>query len=170
MKHLLILTSILLLSSPVIGQETGVLYLWKTSSGLQWKTFGNEKAQSKYEGEIKNMKPHGYGLMYFLKGKKVMGEWKNGKQWETKHYFYLNGPLVGKYVNGKNVWRTGVLFSRDRINWTENPEVGAKNYTKYGGEIRINGKPSETSTHSPHFNTSSFFSCDWSGNWCLISI
>jgi len=36
MKHLLIiLISFLLLSSPVIGEETGVLYYWETSSGLQ---------------------------------------------------------------------------------------------------------------------------------------
>ena len=56
MKHLLIILSILLLSSPVIGQETGVLYLYESSSGIQWKTFGNEKVQPKYEGEIKNGK------------------------------------------------------------------------------------------------------------------
>ena len=57
MKHLLIILSILLLSSPVIGQETGVLYLYETSSGLVWKTFGNEKFQPKYEGEITNENP-----------------------------------------------------------------------------------------------------------------
>jgi len=58
MKHLLILLiSILLLSSPVIGEETGVLYQYETSSGLVWKTFGNEKLQPKYEGEITNGNP-----------------------------------------------------------------------------------------------------------------
>jgi len=57
-KHLLILhISILLLSSPVIGQETGVLYQYETSSGLVWKTFGNEKLQPIYEGEITNGNP-----------------------------------------------------------------------------------------------------------------
>ena len=58
MKHLLILLiSILLLSSPLFGQETGVLYQYETSSGLVWKTFGNEKLQPKYEGEITNGNP-----------------------------------------------------------------------------------------------------------------
>ena len=57
MKHLLILLSIVLLSSPVIGEETGVLYQYETSSSLVWKTYGNEKLQPKYEGEITNMKP-----------------------------------------------------------------------------------------------------------------
>jgi len=35
MKHLLIIISFLLLSSPLFGQETGVLYQYETSSGLQ---------------------------------------------------------------------------------------------------------------------------------------
>jgi len=35
MKPLLIILSILLLSSPVIGQETGVLYQYETSFGIQ---------------------------------------------------------------------------------------------------------------------------------------
>jgi len=36
MKHLLIiLISILLLSSPLFGQETGVLYQYETSFGIQ---------------------------------------------------------------------------------------------------------------------------------------
>ena len=54
MKHLLIILSFLLLSSPVIGEETGVLYQYETSSGRQWKTFGDGKVQPKYKGEIKN--------------------------------------------------------------------------------------------------------------------
>jgi len=35
MKHLLIILSFLLLSSPVIGQETGALYQYSTSFGIQ---------------------------------------------------------------------------------------------------------------------------------------
>ena len=65
MKHLLILLSILLLSSPVIVQETGVLYLYETSSGIQWKTFGYEKVQPKYEGELKNGKMYGLGVLTY---------------------------------------------------------------------------------------------------------
>jgi len=53
MKHLLIILSFLLLSSPVIGQETSVLYQYETSSGIQWKSFGDGKVQPKYTGEIR---------------------------------------------------------------------------------------------------------------------
>ena len=35
MKHLLIILSLHLLSSPVISQETGVLYQYETSLGTQ---------------------------------------------------------------------------------------------------------------------------------------
>ena len=63
MKHLLLILSIFLLTSPLFCQETGVLYQYKISSSLVWKTFGNEKLQPKYEGEISNGKPDGFGFM-----------------------------------------------------------------------------------------------------------
>ena len=47
MKHLLIILSILLLSSPLFGQETGVLYLWENGT--------------KYMGEWKDGEKHGQG-------------------------------------------------------------------------------------------------------------
>ena len=53
----LLTLSLLLLTSTLFGQETGVLYQYETSSGLVWKTFGNEKLQPKYEGEITNGNP-----------------------------------------------------------------------------------------------------------------
>ena len=70
MKHLLIIISILLLSSPVIGQETNVLYQYKSSSGLVWKTFGNEKLQPKYEGQVENGIPNGQGIFTSSDGSK----------------------------------------------------------------------------------------------------
>jgi len=45
MKHLLIILSFLLLSSPVIGDnhKGETLYVWITSSStLEWKTFGEK--------------------------------------------------------------------------------------------------------------------------------
>ena len=52
MKQLLIIFSILLPSSPLFGQETGVLYQYETSYGIKWKTFGDGTVQPKYEGKI----------------------------------------------------------------------------------------------------------------------
>ena len=122
MKHLLIILSILLLSSPLFGQETGVLYQYETSSGIRWKTFGNEKVQPKYEGEhkdglrngqgtetgpsgekyvgeFKDGWRNGQGTLTSYDGSKYVGEFKNDKEWNTK-YYDKNGNIMGKIVNG----------------------------------------------------------------------
>jgi len=81
MKHLLILIipSILLLTSPLFGQETGVLYQYRTSTGLQWKTFGDGKVQPKYEGEIIYGEPNGQGIYTNPDGRKYVGKFKDGE-------------------------------------------------------------------------------------------
>ena len=101
MKHLLIiLISILLLSSPLFGQETGVLYLWETSSGQVWKTFRDKDTQPKYKGQVENGKPNGQGTHTYSNGKKYVGEWKGGGPWIGKLYD-KDGDIIGKWVNGK---------------------------------------------------------------------
>jgi len=137
----------------VIGQETGVLYEYETSSGIQWKTFGNEKLQPKYEGEIKNGEMDGLGFMTYPYGEKsVVGEWKNGKEWNTKHT-KKDGTLIGKFENGEWIVSWGVLYLGYR-----NGEVGYfpekwegiesednKDFFKYEGEIKI-GSPNGQGT------------------------
>ena len=92
----LLTLSLLLLTSPLFGQETGVLYQYETSSGLVWKTFGDGKVQPKYKGEIKIGKMNGFGVLIYPYGEKsVVGEWKEGKEWNTKHktkmkYLYVS--------------------------------------------------------------------------------
>ena len=69
-RHILILLSILLLSSPVIGQskKSGLLYIWKNGS--------------RYVGEWKDGKKHGQGTYTSGKGEgegdKYVGEFKGG--------------------------------------------------------------------------------------------
>ena len=82
MKQILIIISILLLSSPLFGQETGVLFLHETSSGLVWKIYGDEGINPKYKGEIKNREPNGRGIKIYPNGYKMEGRFKDG---------YLNG-------------------------------------------------------------------------------
>jgi len=120
MKHLLLILSIFLLTSPLFCQETGVLFQYKISSGFVWKTFGKGKVQPKYEGEVSAGIPEGFGILSypFTDGKSVVGEWKDGKEWNTEHYS-KEGIVLGKWENGKwilkgvfclNVWRTGYWF------------------------------------------------------------
>ena len=146
MRHLLlILISLLLLSSPVIGQETGVLYQYETSSDFVWKTFGNEKLQPKYEGEITNGKPDGFGFMTYPYGEKsVVGEWKNGKEWNTKHT-KKDGTLIGKFENGEWIVSWGVFYLGYRNGnvgyfpekWEGIENEDNKDFFKYEGEVEI---------------------------------
>ena len=146
MKHsLIILISFLLLSSPVIGEETGVLYLYETSSGYVFKSFGDVKVQPKYKGEITNGKPNGFGFLIYPYGKKsVVGEWKNGKEWNTKHT-KTDGTLIGKFENGEWIGSWGVLYFGIRNGfhlWYEEKWEGLENednmdFGKYEGEIKI---------------------------------
>ena len=148
MKHLLIIVvSIFLLSSPVIGQETGVLYQFKTTSGFIWKTFGKGKVQPKYEGEVSNGTPNGFGVLSypFSYGKSVIGEWKVGKELNTEHYDN-DGNLIGKWVNGKWELTYGILCRnlKDRkTGWSEkcNDVLGSK----FVGDIE-NMKPNGQGT------------------------
>ena len=130
MKHLLILLiSILLLSSPVIGEETGVLYQYETSSGFVLKSFGDGKVQPKYKGEITNGIPNGFGVLtHPYNQKNVVGEWKNGKEWNTKHT-KNDGNIIGKFENGKQFM---VLFrykKNSKWGWFEYGEVDPKSRT-----------------------------------------
>ena len=103
-KHLLILLSFLLLSSPLFGNnhKGETLYLWETYSGFQWKVFGDKNTRPQYKGEVENGKPNGLGvLIYPYNGKSIVGEWKNGKEWKTKHRT-KNGRLILKFEMGKN--------------------------------------------------------------------
>ena len=68
MRHLLILLiSILLLSSPVIGDnhKGETLYVWETSSGKEWKYFGDKETHPVYKGEITNGEPNGFGVLIY---------------------------------------------------------------------------------------------------------
>ena len=131
----------------MIGQETGVLYQFKTTSGFIWKTFGKGKVQPKYEGEVSNGTPNGFGVLSypFTYGKSVVGEWKVGKELNTEHYDN-DGNLIGKWVNGKWELTYGILCRtlKDRKTvWSEkcNDVLGSK----FVGDIE-NMKPNGQGT------------------------
>jgi len=60
-------------------------------------------------------------LTYPYDGKSIVGEWKNGKEWNTKHT-KKDGTLLGKFENGEWIVSWGVLDYFDE--------------SKYEGEIK----------------------------------
>ena len=136
----------------VYSAEIGILYLWQSSPINVWESYGDENVQQKYEGKTLNGKPSGKGKLTFPDGTSVTGEWKNGKEWNTKH-FDNDGKLIKKYVKGKPIMGAGkkiemIMFLRkvkSRWVWREDGDVG-KDYM-YEGTIE-NGKPNGIGTYT----------------------
>jgi len=160
-RHILIIFSILLLgcvknqTSTEFVQGTEFLYQYETSSGLIFKSFGDGKVQPKYKGEITNGKPNGFGVLTYPYGEKsVVGVWKNGKEWYTKHA-KKDGTLIGKFENGEWIVSWGVLYMGFRNGkvgyytekWEGVVSKGNQDVAKYEGDIR-NGKPNGQGTHT----------------------
>ena len=78
MRHILIILSIILLYTPLFGQETGVLYLYETSTGIKWETFGKKETHLKYKGDVENGEPNGFGVLTHPNGDNYVGEFKGG--------------------------------------------------------------------------------------------
>ena len=108
MKHLLIILSILILSSPVVGDshKGETLYLWKTSSGIVWKGFGDKDTHPKYKGEVKAGKPNGLGVIIYTNGSKYIGRWKSGiREGQGSQIHKGGGKYSGSWKNGS--WWNG---------------------------------------------------------------
>ena len=176
MKHILILLSLLILTLPLVAQETGVLYFKKVNGKYGWFENGNDKKDWKYIGEIKNGKPngtgvlsstlgkysgevkngmkHGQGTYTYKSGRKRVGEFRKGKPWNVKNYD-KNGKIEAEWVKGiklKKVGQeTGVLYFKKvngKYGWFKNGND--KKDWKYIGEIK-NGKPNGTGVLSSTF-------------------
>ena len=114
MKHLLILISILLLSSPVIGDnhKGETLYGWGQYTDYKWMGFGDKETQPKYQGQVKDGKPNGLGVMTYPDGEKYVGEWKDGKKNGQGTETFPDG---GKYVGE---WKNGNYHGQGKVSWT----------------------------------------------------
>ena len=72
--------------------------LGTVTSAISAKFTWSEKLR--YIGEYKEGEPNGQGTLIFHDGSKWIGQWIDGKEWETKH-FSENGTIIGKFSNGK---------------------------------------------------------------------
>jgi len=122
MRHIIILLLyFFFLTFPLLAQETGVLYLTKVNGKFGWFENSNDIKDWKYEGEIKNGKPngtgvleytlatyfgevkngmqHGQGTYTYKSGRKIAGEFRKSKPWNAKKYD-KNGKLEAEWVKG----------------------------------------------------------------------
>ena len=116
-----------LLNPILFGQDTGVLYMNKTSSGYSWKTFEDGIVHSKYNGEIKNGRPNGFGYQTYKNGNKYFGEHKNGFPNGEGRSIYPDGSMyLGVYKNGKFhgqgtfIWKDGYYYDGEFRDGTPN--------------------------------------------------
>ena len=111
MRHILILISLILLSSPVIGDnhKGETLYGWGKYPEIVWKGFGDKETHPKYEGEVENGVPNALGVLISTNGWKYFGSWKNGEIWNGTEYDKY-GNTIYRSVNGKrkysNLYKT----------------------------------------------------------------
>ena len=129
MKHsLIILISLLLLSSPVIGNnhKGETLYRWGEccKEDYKWMGFGDVETNPVYGGQVKDGKPNGLGILIFISGTKYVGSWENGEElegtltsssgtkyvgsWKNREYWNgtlsdEDGKIYGKVVNGEYI-------------------------------------------------------------------
>ena len=115
MKHLLIiLISILLLSSPVIGDnhKGETLYRWGNTLPYVWKGFGDKDTHPVYKGYVKNGKPHVQGTETLSDGKKYEGEWKDGERNGQGTFTWKDGEkFVGEWM--MDVRRNGTGYDKN---------------------------------------------------------
>ena len=117
MRHILIIISFLLLSSPVIGQETGVLFLREVNDKWEWFEDGNEDEDAKYIGEFKDgffedRQPNGQGTITYPNGIKYVGEWKDGLQNGQGTWTYYNGDKYGGEFKDDELWN-GTTYDKN---------------------------------------------------------
>ena len=110
-KHLLILISILLLSSPVIGEnhKGETLYVLGEYPDWKWVESRDKDTLPKYQGQVKDGKPNGLGVLISTNGWKYFGSWKNGEIWNGTEYD-KDGNIIYRWVEGKrkyhNLYKT----------------------------------------------------------------
>ena len=142
MKHLLIILSILLLSSPVIGEETGVLFLRLENGEVVYSEEGDDDNDAKYVGELKDGKPSGQGtLTNPSSGGKYVGEWKDGAR-TGQGTFTLpdGGTYVGGWKDGKYHGQGTYTFSNGGKGIGDFREDNPWNITEYDKNGNIIGK------------------------------
>ena len=99
MRHILIIFTILLLSSSVIGNshKGETLYGWGEYPDYVWKGVGEKGTHHEYKGKVENGVPNGQGILTAPDGRKYVGDFKDGIPYGQGTFTFLD---VWKYQGG----------------------------------------------------------------------
>ena len=144
MKHLLIIfISILLLSSPVIGDnhKGETLYRWGNTLPYVWKGFGDKETHPVYKGDVENGFPNGQGTLTSPDGIKYIGEFKDGKPHGQGTYTFTSGSkYTGELKDGLWIGQGTFTFPNGNKGIGEFSENKPLNITEYDKDGNIIGK------------------------------
>ena len=121
MRHILILLSFLLLSSPVNGDnhKGETLYVWGEYPDWKWVESGDKETHPKYQGQVKDGKPNGLGSLTYPDGSKYIGEYKDGEKHGIGTLTYSDGTKFVGVFKDDNFWngtgynnKNGEIFVR----------------------------------------------------------
>jgi len=151
---------------PLVAQEKGVLYFKKVNGKYGWFKNGNDKKDWKYIGEIKNGKPHGTGVLSstfgkysgevnngilhgqgtytYKSGRKRVGEFRKGKEWNVKSY-----DKKGKI---ETEWVKGIKLEKGEIPPLEKKQVTEYKSYKIGVRVLLGNTSGKTSTSNSSFS------------------
>ena len=123
-SRIILIYFLLLLSSLVIGEETlpfnsskgETLYKWGEYPDYKWMGFGDKDTQPRYQGQVKDGKPNGLGVIIYPDGSKYVGGWENGLFNGQGIYTKSNGTkYVGswKIIDGATSHWNGRYYDED---------------------------------------------------------
>ena len=147
-------------------KKEGVIFFRQEFGSMEWFESGDEEKHYKFEGEIENGKPNGWGIFTYpsgniykgnfkegkfhgqgtftsIDGKKGVGEFKENKPWNVIE-FDKKDNIIAKYNDGVEIIvkkLVGTLFTRkEKGEWIWFEKGVEDEGGKYKGEIE-NGRP-----------------------------
>ena len=102
MKFIIIILSFFIISSPGLGNnhKSVTLYVLGEYPDWDWVESGDKETQLMYQGQVKDGKPNGLGVLISTNGWKYFGNWESGKIWNGTEYD-KDGNIIYSWVEGK---------------------------------------------------------------------
>lgn len=95
----------------IFASKTGLLFRHKILNILEWKSYGDSKINPKYEGNVVNFKPDGFGKLIYPNGNNFEGYWKDGKIHGQGTFIWPDGrKYVGFFKNGEPIGKGTYIY------------------------------------------------------------